>query len=413
LRKRGRISMNNLGVVFRFEFMNQTRKKAFRVTAVIIAAVIVFLVLAPALFRSAFEGGDDGLDGGVVFEDQAYADLLPFDEDHIYGTAEELEDAVKSGKEDIGYVILDPTHIRTIYSNYGVSDEAKSAAVVGAMKEIYIRQALAQQGVSDEAYQKIQNQEIHNETVIYGKDTTAQYASAMVFVILVYMVILVYGQVVAAAIAREKDSKTMELLITTTRADSLILGKVFAVIAVVLIALAVYLTAAAVPYLLVKDRYPEAVKEALNSSLNPSMIGIYILFFFIGLVMYLFILAALGSVVSRVEEVSSSLSPVVTMMVVSYALSFVLMTGVDNAVLDGLSWIPFFSVLMMPIRYAYGGIALSGVFVSAAVCVAFTVFLAHVSIRIYRWGTLNYGNKPSLTGVLRQVFGKSGKGAAV
>ena len=267
--------------------------------------------------------------------------------------------------------------------------------------------------MSDEAYQKIQNQEIHNETVIYGKDTTAQYASAMVFVILVYMVILVYGQVVAAAIAREKDSKTMELLITTTRADSLILGKVFAVIAVVLIALAVYLTAAAVPYLLVKDRYPEAVKEALNSSLNPSMIGIYILFFFIGLVMYLFILAALGSVVSRVEEVSSSLSPVVTMMVVSYALSFVLMTGVDNAVLDGLSWIPFFSVLMMPIRYAYGGIALSGVFVSAAVCVAFTVFLAHVSIRIYRWGTLNYGNKPSLTGVLRQVFGKSGKGAAV
>ena len=405
--------MNNLGVVFRFEFMNQTRKKAFRVTAVIIAAVIVFLVLAPALFRSAFEGGDDGLDGGVVFEDQAYADLLPFDEDHIYGTAEELEDAVKSGKEDIGYVILDPTHIRTIYSNYGVSDEAKSAAVVGAMKEIYIRQALAQQGVSDEAYQTIQNQEIHNETVIYGKDTTAQYASAMVFVILVYMVILVYGQVVAAAIAREKDSKTMELLITTTRADSLILGKVFAVIAVVLIALAVYLTAAAVPYLLVKDRYPEAVKEALNSSLNPSMIGIYILFFFIGLVMYLFILAALGSVVSRVEEVSSSLSPVVTMMVVSYALSFVLMTGVDNAVLDGLSWIPFFSVLMMPIRYAYGGIALSGVFASAAVCVAFTVFLAHVSIRIYRWGTLNYGNKPSLTGVLRQVFGKSGKGAAV
>ncbi len=405
--------MNNLGVVFRFEFMNQTRKKAFRVTAVIIAAVIVFLVLAPVLFRSAFEGGDDGLDGGVVFEDQAYADLLPFEENHIYGTAEELEDAVKSGKEDIGYVILDPTHIRTIYSNYGVSDEAKSAAVVGAMKEIYIRQALAQQGVSDEAYQKIQNQEIHNETVIYGKDTTAQYASAMVFVILVYMVILVYGQVVAAAIAREKDSKTMELLITTTRADSLILGKVFAVIAVVLIALAVYLTAAAVPYLLVKDRYPEAVKEALNSSLNPSMIGIYILFFFIGLVMYLFILAALGSVVSRVEEVSSSLSPVVTMMVVSYALSFVLMTGVDNAVLDGLSWIPFFSVLMMPIRYAYGGIALSGVFVSAAVCVAFTVFLAHVSIRIYRWGTLNYGNKPSLTGVLRQVFGKSGKGAAV
>lgn len=405
--------MNNLGVVFRFEFMNQTRKKAFRVTAVIIAAVIVFLVLAPVLFRSAFEGGDDGLDGGVVFEDQAYADLLPFEENHIYGTAEELEDAVKSGKEDIGYVILDPTHIRTIYSNYGVSDEAKSAAVVGAMKEIYIRQALAQQGVSDEAYQKIQNQEIHNEAVIYGKDTTAQYASAMVFVILVYMVILVYGQVVAAAIAREKDSKTMELLITTTRADSLILGKVIAVIAVVLIALAVYLTAAAVPYLLVKDRYPEAVKEALNSSMNPSMIGIYILFFFIGLVMYLFILAALGSVVSRVEEVSSSLSPVVTMMVVSYALSFVLMTGVDNAVLDGLSWIPFFSVLMMPIRYAYGGIALSGVFVSAAVCVAFTVFLAHVSIRIYRWGTLNYGNKPSLTGVLRQVFGKSGKGAAV
>ena len=408
--------MNNLGIVFQFEFLNLTRKKAFRVTTVIFTAAIVFLVLVPVLFRPVFEadGGKEttAFEGGVVFEDASYEELLPFDPDHIYGSADELESAVKNREVEIGYVIIDPTHIRTIYSNYSVQDEAKAETVIAAMKEIYVQRSLAEQGVSGDVYREIQSEEIHNDTVIFGKDTTAQYTSAFLFVLVVYTVVLIYGQLVATSIAREKDSKTMELLITTTRADSLILGKVLAVIAAVLVVLALYLAAAAVPYLLVRDQYPEAVKNMLNSSLSLSMLGIYILFFFIGLVMYLFILAALGSVVSRVEDVSASLSPVIMLMVISYGLSFVLMFGVDNAVLNGLSWIPFFSILMIPIQYAYGSISLAGVFVSAAVCVAFTAFLARVSIRIYRWGTLNYGNRPSLSGVLRQVFGRSGEGAA-
>lgn len=407
--------MNNFSVVFRFEFLQQVRKKAFMVTTVILAIVLVFLVLSPVLFSSAFSGGnsdDSVIDGGVCYEDADYEGILPFEKDHVYDSAEDLEEAVKNGDEPVGYVIIDPTHIRTIYANYGISDETGVSPVEEMMKEIYVERALEARGVSSADYQKIQSEEISNEQVILGKDTTAQYVTGFIYVLIVYVVILLYGQLVSVAIAREKDSRTMELLITTTRADSLILGKVFAIIAVVLSVLALYIICAAVPYLLVHDRYPAVVKALLHGSLSPEMLSVYILFFVIGLVMYMFLFAALGSVVSRVEDVSSALAPVTLLIVISYFLSFVAMSGSSSPVLNGLSWVPFFSVLVMPIRFANATISAGGIAASAAVCVAFSAFLAYVSIRIYRWGTLNYGNKMSFIKVLRQVFRRDSGAAA-
>lgn len=398
--------MHNLGVVFGFELRELMHKKPYIISTIIIGAVILFLAVSPVLLRSLFTDDtntQDSLEGGVFYEDTALAGILPFD-DGTYDSEDALRQAVKDGDETIGYVIEDATHIKTIYNNYSMSDESKSYAVLEMLKQIYITQSLTAQGVPPQTYQSLQSTQIENETVILGKNTANQYIAGMVFVLLVYMIVLLYGQTVASAIAREKDSKTMELLITTTDPGSLILGKVFAVITASLLAFAVYLICALVPYQLLHGSYPEKVTQFLHSTISGEQLGIYILYFVLSLFLYMFIFAALGSLVSRVEDVGSSVSPIILLLVIAYALAFVVINGIDSTIIHVASWIPFFSVLLMPLRFASGTIAWTGIAVSTVISLAFTALMAWVSIKIYRRGTLNYGTRMRLTQAVRQAF---------
>lgn len=398
--------MHNLGVVFSFEFRELIHKKAYIISTIIIGAVIVLLAASPVLFRSIFTDNRQGqnfLEGGVYYEDSSLAGTLPF-EGGTYDSEDDLRQAVKDGKEDIGYVIEDATHIKTIYNNYGMSDGNKTASVLEMMKQIYIMQSLTALGVPPQTYLTLQSTLINNEEIILGKNTANLYFSGLIFVLLVYMIVLLYGQTVSSAIAREKDSKTMELLITTTDPGSLILGKVFAVITASLAAFAVYLLCAFIPYELLHDSYPEMVTQFLSSTISGAQLGVYILYFVLSLFLYMFIFAALGSLVSRVEDVGSSVAPIILLLAIAYALSFVVLNGGDGTAIRVASWIPFFSVLLMPLRFASGTIAWTGITVSTIISLAFTAFMAWVSIKIYRWGTLNYGTRTRLTQVVRQAF---------
>lgn len=403
--------LKNIRTVLGFEFVQQLRKKSFRVSTIVIAVVIAFLVCLPAILAPVIDKTSDSsavsstISGGVYCEDDSLKDLLPFSEDQFYDSEEALEAAVSDGTEPIGYVVVDTTHIKTIYANLSVNSSAAGSDILSEiLKQAAIGAALEQYDVPLSEYYALQSLQVENETVVLGKDTTAQLVCGFTFVILVYMVILLYGQMVSTNVAREKDNKTMELLITSVSPDALILGKVFALILVILMNLAIFLACAAVPYELLHSYYPEVLKTIISELFSVSELWIYILFFLIGLVLYMFLFAALGSTVSRVEDVSSALTPLMMFIIIGYFLAFMQMSGVDNQVINAVSWFPFFSILMMPIRYANATVGLAGLLVSGAIDVLCAFFMAWVSIRIYRWGSLNYGNKPGLRSVLRQTF---------
>jgi ABC-2 type transport system permease protein len=284
--------MRNFGVVWRFEMKQLVRKKSFLISTAVIAVLLVLVAVLPVWADTLFPAGDSQeLEGGVYYQDQSLKGELPFAPEHVYDSQQALEDAVIAGDEPIGYVIVDSTHIKTVFDNYGINDTYKGTGVISLLRERNTQQILQDYGVDAATYYQIRSITIENEEVVLGKNSAAQYFSEYLFVIAVYVVILVYGQTVATTVAREKDSRTMELLITTTSPDSLILGKVAAVITVVLGALLVYGVCLFVPYLLARGSYPESVKAVLANSFDLSLLWVYIMFFLLGLVMYMFLFA--------------------------------------------------------------------------------------------------------------------------
>ncbi len=400
--------MNGLATVFHFEYTQQVRKKAFLVTTILLALVALLAALCPIVFASEFGGRSDDADlapeGGVYYQDTSLAGALPFGSGHTYASEDALRNAVKDGTEPVGYIIKDPTHITTYYNNYTTGLAMGSTVVQSALQQAYVASALASRGVSPDEYEALLATPIEEDRQILGRDSTTQYVTAIVYIVAVYMVVLFFGQTVATAVAREKDSKTMELLITSTRPANLILGKVTGLTCAALTQLAATFAVGGIAYLALRSAYPEEVRGFLAEAFDGSMIGVYLLNFVLALALFMVLYAALGSLVSRVEDVSTAVMPVMLLVIIAYILAFLAADGTANAFVTIGSWIPFFSVFVMPIRFSVGTASWVQIAGSTVLTLACTVALAYVSVRIYRWGTLRYGARVGLVTAIRKAF---------
>ncbi len=147
------------------------------------------------------------------------------------------------------------------------------------------------------------------------------YALSFALMLLIYMIVLMYGNGVSSIIAREKDSRTMEILITSTRPTSLILGKVAAAGVAAIVQFGMVVLAAYVGYQLNRELYPPFVSMMLSGTLTPSFLWTYLFFSLFGFILYLFLFAALGSTVSKMEDLGSATALVQFLFIGGYILA--------------------------------------------------------------------------------------------
>ncbi len=122
--------------------------------------------------------------------------------------------------------------------------------------------------------------------------------------------------------------------------------------------------------------------------------------------MYLFLYASLGSIVSKVEDVSSATAPVVFLFLIGYIVSSFSMSAPNSNLVMIVSLIPFTSVMLMPFRTAIATVPTWQYLLSGGLLLVTTILLAFLSIKIYRQGTLNYGNKRGIVHAIKAAFNK-------
>jgi len=196
----------------------------------------------------------------------------------------------------------------------------------------------------------------------------------------------------------------MEILITSTKPSALIIGKVLANGCAGLIQFGVILTAGFIGYFANSANYPTFIREMLFGGLSLDAIFIFLIFTASGYLLYLFIYASLGSLVSKVEDVGSSVTPVTLLFMVSYLVASLGLNMPNSLMLRIGSFVPFTAILAMPIRYFLTSVPLIELLISLALNIATTWLLAVLSIRIYRLGSLSYGNKLSFVKAIKLLL---------
>ncbi|TWF76757.1 ABC-2 type transport system permease protein [Pseudonocardia hierapolitana] len=214
-------------------------------------------------------------------------------------------------------------------------------------------------------------------------------AIAFVGTLLLFFSLSGYGNLVATGVVEEKQSRVVELLLATITPWQLLAGKVIGLGAVGLLQLVILsaiagLGAAAAGLLVLPG-------AALG------MFVMVVLWYLLGFFLYASLYAAVGSTVSRQEELQSVVAPMIFLLLIPFILTVNLLpSDPRNGLAAVLSFVPFFSQTVMPARYALGVASLGEVLVAAALAAATIVVVVRVAGRIYRNSVLRTGARVSL-----------------
>lgn len=223
----------------------------------------------------------------------------------------------------------------------------------------------------------------------------AQVAAGFVAGILIFISIMGGGQRVAQGVVEEKASRVVELLLATMRPWQLMAGKVLGNVVVGVLEVGIIAVAA------VGTAWGFDLLD--TSSLAVGTVAIWVLLWFlVGFVMYALLLASLAALVSRQEDVGSVISPVIGIMMVPYIVGVSIAPwDPENTLVEVLSYIPFCSPFIMPIRIALGTAGTGEVLLSLGLSIVLIPFLIWLAGRIYSGAILRTGARVSLRQALR------------
>ncbi|MDA3648206.1 ABC transporter permease [Saccharopolyspora indica] len=213
--------------------------------------------------------------------------------------------------------------------------------------------------------------------------------------IVLYMFLIMGGQMIAQGVVEEKSSRVVELLLSTIKPTQLLAGKVVGIgltnlLQMVVIAGAALIAAGVGGVLTL----PSA---ALTSTLLWALA-----WFVLGFFTYATILAAASSLVSRQEELQNVISPVIMLLVVPFIIGVSVLPGSPDSTLAAvLSLVPGFSPTLMPMRIALGAAAPWEIAVALVLSIAAFALLLHLGGRIYSNAVLRTGSRVKLREALR------------
>ena len=222
----------------------------------------------------------------------------------------------------------------------------------------------------------------------------------IVFVVLLFITVVIYGMWVATGVAAEKSSRVMELMISAASPNQLLTGKV---VGIGLAGLTQYAAIAlpALGVLAFQDRIAEAVLGPTWASgaplvgLTPGLLLTYGVFFLLGFTLFALIYASMGAFVSRPDDLQTLSLPLSLLAMVGY-LSAIMALGSGGAsgLTRLLSFVPPFSPFVMLARVMTGSVAPWELALSIGLMVGAIALVAMAAVRLYAAGVLLYGQRP-------------------
>ena len=397
-----------LGTVVHYEFTTFLKNKIFSVITILVAVLLLGVAIVPPLFmkgsdKEPSEGkpAEKGViqvydPNGDIADRNALAALLPgYELSYQTGSySDETAAAIKDDKLDGALVVADALHYTYYAKNAAMSTSYQQVneALSTYRQQTVLRSAgLTDVQIADAAAEP---QVAAMETS--GKDIMSTYALTYILIMVLYMSIILYGQMVAVSVATEKSSRAMELLITSARPNNLIFGKIIGVGLAGLSQLVVWLAAGAIGIGIGGDfwRNVPFVSGILEAPAH--LLLLMVVFYLLGYFMYAALFGALGSLVSRVEDINSTATPIILLCVAGFILSFVGMADPFSLLIRISSYIPFFAPMCMFVRVSMSDVPAFEIALSILITGGAAAFFAWLSAKIYRAGTLMYGKAPSL-----------------
>jgi len=222
----------------------------------------------------------------------------------------------------------------------------------------------------------------------------ADFVVAFIMLFFIYMTVLIYGLAVMRGVIEEKQSRIVEVLVSSVRPTQMMLGKVIGIGMVALTQVGVWALSA---LLLTTFGVSVFASRGLTMPNVPISLLIYfVVYFVLGYFLFSTLYALVGSTVSSEEEAQQAQIPVTILLVVPMMIFNMIMANPTSNASIALSMIPFFAPTLMMMRIAVVNPPLWQILLSMLIMLATILGCVWVAARIYRVGILMYGKRPSI-----------------
>lgn len=408
--------MRQFRTILGFELQNYFKNKVFVSVTIIIMLAVAGVMFYPRVASFFTQGNEAGQGDRPIMLVATDSSELPtstteavfrrsFPHYQIKVTTdrvEQVKEQVKSGKAKYALVLSDTSY--TYYVNGLAMADGNVATANSVVKDLYQLKILRRHGLSAEQTSQVMTVQIKPNVQNLGKDQTKNFYSAFIMIYALYIAVMTYGQMVATNVASEKSSRAMELLTTSASPVAMMFGKIIASCLAGLTQLVGIFGSALLFYNL--NRASWQGNQMINSIFNipPDLLLYMILFFLLGFFIYGMMYGAVGSLVSKIEDIGSVAMPIILVFVIGFVVVMSSIEDPNNAIgMKICSFVPFTSSMAMFARIAMGSVSTGEIALSIAILVVSTVLIGILAAKIYRAGVLMYGTRPKLRTIWRSI----------
>jgi ABC-2 type transport system permease protein len=219
---------------------------------------------------------------------------------------------------------------------------------------------------------------------------------AYLLLFILYMALILYGQMVAQGVAEEKSSRIMEIMVSVVKPMQLMIGKIIGIGTLGLVQFAIWIGTGAIVISM----------KNLGLSIGDIPIGTllwFALFFILGYLFYATIFAAAGALVSRVEEVQQVITILMMGLIAGFIIAYMSFMNPNSSLATVASMIPLLSPMVMFARVTLTNPPAVQIITSIALLILNIIVNTWIGAKIYRVGILMYGKRPSVKEVFRYL----------
>ncbi|MBQ4067148.1 MAG: ABC transporter permease, partial [Clostridia bacterium] len=310
--------MKQFSKIFSFELGNYLKNKVFVGVTLFLVAAIALVMFFPRLKASFEEEPAPDTGGAAVDTENVAAGDLPvmllkceIPEDgpameslfaaSFSGYSIRVTDAdtasikemITSGEAECAFEIDADSHYTYYVNDLSIYD-MNTAVAEETLSGYYKLKSMTQLGISPEDAAGIMTHRVTGTVENLGVDQAENYWYTYIMIFALYMVILLYGQMVATGVATEKSSRAMELLITSVKPVAMMFGKVLSACLAGLLQIVCIFGSAILFYSINKEWWGDNPIIASIVDMPPQLLGYMILFFVLGFLLFAFMFGAVG-----------------------------------------------------------------------------------------------------------------------
>lgn len=396
--------MHNLGTVFKFETIRVLKKPTFWLMA------LGFPLMFAALYGIVFWSQITTMQAAKELEKQEFSlavtddsklvrpELLMAAKTKTVESKEAGINDVKNGKID-AYIYFPKDIGKQKVEVYGKDVGLFQNGKYGAVAQSLLSQSVAS-SVSQAQVAILQNKvQLSSTTYLDGKEHGGinEMIAPGLFLVIFFMLVTFFGNQMLTSSTEEKENRTVEMLLTMVKTDTLITGKILSLMVLALIQMLVIVLPVAAGYLAFGSKLQLPNMDLSLLVFDPVRIGLALVIFLASFMMFTGMLVTLGAMMPTAKEASQWFGLVIMLIFGPFYGITAFVSFPDSPFVKFLSLFPFTAPIPLLLRNAVGNLPAWEGLLGVALLIVAAVFVLWLAVRIFRYGAMSYDSKLSLS----------------